>query len=143
MILAEPTCPVKNWADESEDCIPFGPTFDPVDKCQQMNATTNETVWTDAEKYSCIQLVLSWPQNMTDGDDILLPIPNTEESFHFNCGMLKNQDDTDAMYFCFDTYECERYLRKGLNSTDSFIRRRRLALFSALIACRMKISLMI
>ena len=61
----------------------------------------------------CIQLVLSWPQNMTEGDDILLPIPGTEETFHFNCGMLKNQKDTDAMYFCFDTYECEKYLNSS------------------------------
>ena len=110
MILAPPTCPPKDWAKESEDCIPFDDTFDPVGQCQQLNATTNETVTTDAEKYSCIQLVLSYPQNMTDGDDIVLPIPGQEEGFKFNCGMLKNQADTDALYFCFDTYECERYL---------------------------------
>ena len=114
MILAPPTCPVQNWPDESEDCVPFDDDFDPAGKCKQLNATTDEEVFTDAEKYSCIQLVLSWPQNMTEGDDILLPIPGTEETFHFNCGMLKNQKDTDAMYFCFDTYECEKYLRKGL-----------------------------
>ena len=113
MILAPPTCPVQNWPDELEDCVPFDDTFDPVGKCKQLNATTDEEVLTDAEKYSCIQLVLSWPQNMTEGDDILLPIPGTEETFHFNCGMLKNQKDTDAMYFCFDTYECEKYLNSS------------------------------